>query len=339
MFTTLLNENQDQEDKGHQDPEDHENRQRIKGFVQKFVEVLFTKQGDEIVQSSAQTENEKSSKEDTQGDARKPIVLGLQKLDRERKKSLLLRVLHGLVSRSDHTQQDLSTDSIEDHVVVDIGNKEYATGENHRTKELHDIQREDYREKNNEEDSDKGELGVDQEDKPTLVSAKCRQRKSGIVSTTGDGQLGLSNFGFEHERSEEIEEECSSDISGHRRQERSVSFSLSEIPVQPLMNEDGGKDLELDASVEKPPTVEERSWGEKKDTESVEDGRNPSASEDKQEVLGLSGSSTIHQAKKRRPKAIKQWLRDPNLYKVCVCFSKNGNKLDFTVRNRIIAWS
>ena len=84
------------------------------------------------------------------------------------------------------------------------------------------------------------------------------------------------------------------------------------------MNVDGGKDVKLDASLEKLPTVADRSQEEDKETESVEDGCNPSTSEDKQEVLGLPVSSPIHPAKKRRPKTIKHWLRDPNLYKVCV---------------------
>ena len=98
--------------------------------------------------------------------------------------------------------------------------------------------------------------------------------------------------------------------------ELSVTFGLSEFSVQPLMNGDGRKDLELDTSVEKPPTCEDRS--QEKDTECVKDGRNPLTSEDKDEVLGLPGSSTIHPAEERRPKTIKHWLRDPNLYKVCL---------------------
>ena len=316
MFVTSLNETPDQEEDGHQDIEDHENRQRKRSFVQKFVEVLFYDEGDEIDQSSSQTQNEKSSQFNPEGDARKQMVLGLQKLDRDRKKSLLVRVIDTLLSRSDHSQQDVSTDSIEDHVIVDVENKEYATGENYSRKELHDMPRAYYRKKSNTEDSLKRELEVDQEDKPTSVSAKFRQRRSGIVSIKGDGQLGLPNFGFAHERSEEIEKECCSDTLGHRRQKRSVTLSVSEFPVQPLMNGDGGKDLQLDVSVEKPQTVEDRIQ------EDVEDGRNPSASGDKQQVLGLPDSSPIRQAKKRRPKIIKHWLRDPNLYKVCVYFSK-----------------
>jgi hypothetical protein len=136
------------------------------------------------------------------------------------------------------------------------------------------------------------------------------------VSITGDGQLGLPNFGFEHEKSEEIEEECSSDNSGLRKQKKSVTFSLSEFPVLPLTNGDERKEFKLDTSDEKLPTVIERSREEDKETESAEDGCNPSASEDKKEVLPVS--SPIHPAKKRRPKSIKYWLRDPNLYKVCV---------------------
>ena len=158
MFVTSSNEKPDQEKEGHQDTEDHENRQRKKCLLQNFVEVLFYGEEDETDQSPSQTEIEKTSQEDPQGDdTRKQMVLELQKLDRDRKKSLLVRVIDGLLSRSDHSQQELSTESIEDHVVVDIANEECTTGE------------------------------IEQEDKPTSVSAKCRQRKNGVtMPTTSD---------------------------------------------------------------------------------------------------------------------------------------------------------
>ena len=166
---------------------------------------------------------------------------------------------------------------------------------------------------------------------------KCRQRRYGVEASTIIGQLGVPNFGFEEETSEEKEEECSGDISGQRRQKKSVTLSLSELPVVPLMKGNGGRDCKLDACDEKLPTVTERSQEEDNETESVKNVCNRSTSEDKQEVLRLPVSSTIHPAKKRRPKTIKDWLRDLNLYKVCVCFGKkNCNKLNFTVRNRII---
>ena len=327
VVPTSLNKNANQEDEGHQDH--RENRQRKKSFVKRFVEVLFYNEGDETDQSSSQTENEESSQEDAQGDARKQMVLELQKFDRDRKKSLLVRVIDGLLCRSDHSQQDLSTESIKDRVVVNIENEEYAIGESWRQEGIQDIQREEKRGNKTKVNSVKRENEIDQKDKPNSVSAKCRQQRNGVVSRSAiAGQLGLPNFGFEDEKSGEKEEECSSDTSGHQTQKRSVTFSSSELPVQPLMNRDGGKDLEPDAhaSVEKPQTFEDRSQEEEKETESVGDGSNPSALADKQEVLGLPVSTIIHPAKKRHPKTIKHWLRDLNLYKVCVCFSINGNK-------------
>jgi len=332
MFVTSSNENPDQKEEGHQNTVDHENRQRKRSSVQKFVEALFYDEGDEIDQSSSQTETEKSSQDDQHGNAPKKMVLGLQKLDRDRKKSLLVRVIDGLLSRSDHSQQDLSTESIEDHVRVNIADEEYALGENWRQEGIQEIRGEDNWDSNTTADSVKSAIEIDQEDKPTTVLAKCRQRRNGIVSSTMDGQLGLPNFGFEDERSEEIEEECSSDTSGQRRHKKSVTFSLLELPVMPLPNEDGGNDFKLDTSDKKLATVTERSQEEDKVNEFVEGGCNPSASEDKQEA----GSSTIHPAKKRRPKTIKYWLKDPNLYKVCACLRKNGNKVNFIVRNIII---
>jgi len=318
MFVTSSNENSDQREKGHPDTVDLETRLRKRSLLQNFVEVLFYDDEDEIDQSPSQTEIQKTSQEDPQGDARKQMVLGLQKLDRDRKKSLLVRVIDGLLSRSDHSQQDLSTESIEDHVRVNIANEEHATGESWRQEGLQDMQREDNWGNNTTVDSVKREIEIDQEDKPTSVQAKCRPRKNGIVSSTIDGQLGLPNFGFEDERSDEIEEECSNDTSVQRRQKKSVTFSLSELPLVSLLNEDGASDFKLDTSDEKLPTITERSQEEYKKTESVEDGCNPSASEDKKKVLGLPVSSNINPVMKRRPSTIKHWLGDPNLYKVCI---------------------
>ena len=319
MFVTSSNEKPGQEEEGHQDTVDHENRLRKRSLLQNFVEVLFYDDGDETDQSSSQTEIQKASQEDPQGDARKQMVLGLQKLGRDRKKSLLVRVIDGLLSRSDHSQQDLSIDSIEDHVAVDVVNKEYAIGESWRQEGIQDIQREDNWGNKTIVDSVKREIEIDEEEKPTSVSAKCRQRRNGVVSSTSVGQLGLPNFGFEDERCEEKGEEYSSHISGQRRQKKSVTFSSSELHVLPLTRGDGGRDFKLDACDEELPNVTERSREEDKENESVKNGCNPSASEDKQEVLRLPGqSSTVHPAKKRRPKTIKHWLRDPNLYKVCL---------------------
>ena len=311
MFVTSSKEKPGQEEEGHQDTVDHENRLRKKSLLQNFVEVLFYDDGDEIDQSPSQTEIQETCQEDPQGDANKQMVMGLHKLGRDRKKSLLVRVIDGLLSRSDQSQQDLSTDSIEDQFSVEIVNKECAIGKSWRQEGIQDIQREENWGNKATVDLFKREIETDQEVQPTSVSAKCRQRRSGVVSNTNVGQLGLPNFGYEHgERSEKIEE-CSSDTSGPRRQKRSVTFSLSKFPVQPLINGDGGKDLELDASDEKPPTVADRSQEEDKETESVE---SPSAPEDKQEVLGRSVP-----AKKGPPKSLKNWLSDLNLYKVCLC--------------------
>ena len=332
MLVTSSNEKSDQEETGHpHDPEDHETRQRKRSVLQNFVEVLFYDQEDEIDQSSSQTKTKKSSQEGPQSDdTRKQMVRQLQKLDRDRKKSLLVRVIDTLLSRSDHSEQDLPGENIENHVAVDIANDEYTTGESYwRQESLQDNQREDYRENNKEVDSVDTETEIE-EDKPTSFSANgCRKRKRGIVSVPSETQLGVPNFGFEDEGSEGIEEECSNDTSGLPRQKKSVTFSLSELPVVPLMNADGKRDFKLDASDEKVPTVTERSQEQDKETESVNNGCNPTLSEDKEEVLGLPVSSPIHRAKKRRLKTIKHWLTDPNLYKVgvffCVCVKKYGN--------------
>ena len=143
MFVTSSNDKPDKEKEGHQGTVEHETRLRKRSLLQNFVEVLFYDDEDEIDQSPSQTEIQKTPQEDPQGDARKQMVLGLKKLDRDRKKSLLVRVIDGLLSRPDHSQKDLSTESIEDHVRVDIADEEYALGENWRQEGIQDIRGKD----------------------------------------------------------------------------------------------------------------------------------------------------------------------------------------------------
>ena len=337
MLVTWREGNAEQKEEEQENPDHEHDRQRKKSLLRKFVDVIFFEEEKEEEIDHSPSQTEKSSQrdrrqedtktqmvlgpnKDPQSDyTRKEMVLELEKLDRDRKKSLLERVIEGLLSRSDYSQQDLSTESIKDHAAVDIANDGYATGDSYGKQEgLQDIKREDNLDNSNEVDLVKGELEIDQKDKPTTVSAECRQRRNGVVSMTSDVQLGLPNFGFEHERSEKIEEECSSDTSGPQRQKLSVTFGSSKLPVQSLMNGDGGKYLELDASDEKLPTVADRSQEEDKETDSVENGFNPSAPEDKQKVLGRSVLSNFHPAKRGTPKSLKNWLRDSNLYKVCL---------------------
>lgn len=334
MLVTSWDENTDQQQEK-QDTLDHEtNRQRKRSLLRKFVDVIFFDDEEEIDHGPSQSEIEKPTQGDPQnGDTKTQMVLGfkedqqredttkqmvleLQKLDRDRKKSLLVHVFNGLLSRSDHSQQEqMSNENIDDHVAVDITNQENYWGE----EGLQDIQRDENQEHNNEADSVDREIEIDQEDKPTSVSAMCKQRKSGIVMVASEGQLGLSNFGFDHEEREEIGEEFSSDTSGPRDQKKSVTFSLSKFPVLPSINEDGEKHCKLDTSDDKLPIVANRGQEKDKESASVEDGGNPS--EFKQEVLDLPLSSQIHPAKKRRPKRMKDWLREPNLYKVAIVYT------------------
>ena len=88
----------------------------------------------------SQTENEKTSPEDSQSeDATKQMILGLQ-LERHSKKGFI----DGLLSRSGHSQQEgMPTESTEDYVVVDIANDENTTDENWRQEKIQDLQRED----------------------------------------------------------------------------------------------------------------------------------------------------------------------------------------------------
>ena len=168
-------------------------------------------------------------------------------------------------------------------------------------------------------EDDKGELHVVQEDKTTLLSAKYRQRQNGVVSFTNDGKLGLPNLGLEYEGSEEIEKDCSNDASGHRKQKPSAAFSMST------------------ESVEKASTVAESCQGGRdKAIDSVEGGSNPSVSEDKREVSDHRETLELHPSKKKSPKSMKDWLRDPNLYKVCHFLYRFYNHINDKINSPVL---
>ena len=309
-------------EKGNQNTEDHENRQRQRSILQEFIDIFYDEENKPGDTSSVITTQNTTA--ESQHEVKKTeMFLKVQHLDRDRKKSLLMRVIDGLLSRSD--QEKLSAGMIEDQVAVDNPNEKY-TGKNHRRIEgLHMVEKEtnnsgSKRKVDTDKDGqEKRELEICQEAITTSHAAKSRQRRSGVVSIKNDGKLGVPNLGFafEYEKSEESDKDCPRDTSEAPKPKRSVTFSLSECHVPSLIDGDeAGKNFKINEFIEKRTTVAERSLGRKdKGIDSAEDRNDPSASEDKHEVLGLSPS--IHPSKKRPHKAVKDWLRDPNLYKVC----------------------
>ena len=308
---------------GNQDIEYRENRQRKRSILQKIVDIIFyddeNNPGDissKIQQISVVTQNEVTKEQ---------MFLEMQQLDRDRKKSVFMRVIDGLLFRSEQSQEELSTENIEGHSEVDSANGEY-TGDNHWKEEgLHVVDKEtdnsDSKRKVDtvEDGHNKRELKIDQVDKAASILTKLGKRRNGVVSITNDGKLGVPNFGFafECERSKETEKNCLGDSSGLPQSKMSVTVSLSEPDVLSLMDREKGREFKIDESTEKPTTVAEENQGrEGKGIVSVVNG-NPSVSEDGHDMLGLPFSPTISLSKKRRPKSLKNWLRDPNLYKVC----------------------
>ena len=316
------------QEKGNQDLKDHENCPRKESLLQKFVDIMFYEEENEQGDSSSQAKILNTTGESQDEVTKQEIFLDLQQLNRDRKQSLLVRVIDGLLFRSDQSQEELITKNMEDQVVVgSICTNEEFTCENHwREDELHVEEKgtvhSDGKKKvdNFEDGHEKIESEIDQGDKTILLSTNPRQRRNGVVSTTDDERFGLPNFGFsfEYEGSEETEKDCSNISSAVPKPKRSVTLSLSEFHVVSLVDGNEEREFEVNESIEKPTTIPERSQERKgKGIDSVEEGNSPSPSEDKHEVLGLAVSPQIHPSKKRRPKSVKNWLRDPNLYKVC----------------------
>ena len=287
-----------QEDEGREATEELEQRQRKRSFLQKFVAAIFN---DEETNFDHSTPQKTEETEDglQQEDTRRNMVSELQHLPRDRKRSFVVRVINGLISRSDHghSQREWFADNIEDRVTHDSARDENGGGATlWRHEELEDVGNEDTKAEEtyknvhaiqNEDGIE--ELGIDKDDRfDVLVTAQHRERVD--VHFTNDVKpAGLhTDLGCEYERGEKGENDCSSGSSGVRKLRKSVAFSLPETPtLTQISRKKRERELKLD-------------------DESVE----------KQVII----SSPIRPPKKRRPKTVKDWLKDPNVYKVCYIF-------------------
>jgi len=207
-----------------------ENRERRKSFLQKFVSAIFNEEETKVGHNTTQKAEEAAEKPQNE-DTRHHLVSELQTLDRDRKKSFVLRVIDGLLSRSDHTQSEMSICDIEDDVAAGDEHDKNEAGAIYWKQEtkLENVQREDTKEvckKVHTNKVKKTKLGIGKEDRvdnnaEELVLTEYRHR--GNV-------CHIQNLGSEYDGGDEVENGSPCDLSCVRKQTKSVAFSLTISP-------------------------------------------------------------------------------------------------------------
>lgn len=298
------------EDEGQEVTEEVEHRQRKRSFLQKFVAAVFNDEEANAGHNTAHNTGE--ADEEPQSEERSDhLVLELHSLDRDRKRSFVVRVIDGLLSRFDHSQQEISTGNVEHQAAVNSANGENEAGANYwRQEEPQDEVKKDtgegFKKLLTIEDDETTELAIGRDDSAEVsISAKCRNRVD--VPVTIDGKLGVPNFEF----SEDVEKERLGNTSGVQKPRKSVAFSLPETPAITQIDEKSGKELRRDDPVEKKVIM---TGGEERQIH-VQQQRTDS------DVHDLAAPPPIIRCPhaKRRPKTVKDWLTDPDVYKVCHC--------------------
>lgn len=270
--------------------------------MQQFVSAaMFHEEESKVGQNT--TQKAEAAENPQNEDKRHHLVSELQTLDRDRKRSFVVRVIDGLLSRLDHNQSETSTSNIEDDVAAggDCDKNEAIYWK--QETELENVQREDT-EKMYKVHANKGKkmkFGIDKEDRiddspDELVLTKYRHQ--GNV-------FHIQNLASEYDRGDEEKNGSPCDPSGVRKQIKSVAFSL------PVSENDFQLDMPDERQVIMPGAERRHIHLQQQRTDSDESA--------------LTSPPPLYRPGKRRLKTVKDWLMDSNVYKVCriiiiICF-------------------
>ena len=355
MFMGSLHDKTGYEEQGNEDIENQENGQRKRSLMQKFIAAFFYDEDSTLAVSPPETETEETTGYSQQEHTTTEMVSEIRSLDRERKKSILVKVIDGLLSRSEH---GISTGNSEDHALEESTHTKHVVSEKVRGDE------EDVAE-NTKEGKESGNITDDNkqmgpntkrgEKDDSLIDGDAttdihpelsvlylnRKRKSGVVGVPDYANLGLSNFGFNYERHEEMKIKCDSDSSNLRK--NSVAFKVPDSPVLPsAINEEGIIEFNDDESLSKQPGMTEigQNCSEKWPSQesSIAEGDNTSSDPtDNPNVPCRSISSPNNTLEKNPPKTMKDWMKDPSLYKVYRCIWSHTNVCKYEQFQTIIS--
>ena len=241
--------------------------------------------------------------------------LEVQHLDSERKKSLRTLDFDDILLRLQHEEHKHPTcvGAMENQVSMDGIDRDHATDEepwNARQEEI-----------KNTTDEDMWKMTNSAAPKTSFCTV-FRQRKHGMVVFPDDCKFGLSNSGFEDDGGDDDKKEslCGTSV---RKQRKSVTFDPSGFLEMPSMNGTERHGLNLDHTPDNKTILDESTQDfSKRHVRKIEriegcDGTNNSlTSADNPDLHGLPVQSTSSTSEGRRPKGIKNWLKDPNVYMV-----------------------
>ena len=268
----------------------HELRVRKRSLLQKFVVAMF---------------------------AEGKTDLEVQLLDREHKMSPLTLDFDDILLRLQHEKQKQPTcfGVMENQVTIDGKADDHATGEelwNARQEEIKNTTEKDMWEMTNSAGS------------KTSFCTVFKQRKKRKVLFPDDGKFGLSNSGFEDDGDDDDKKE-SLCVTSVRKQKKSVTFDPSGLFEMLLMNGTERQRLNLDHTPDNKTSLNEsipkQHGGKIERIEGSDTTDNSLTSADNPDLHGLPIQSTSSTSEGRRPKGIKNWLKDPNVYMVNSPFS------------------
>ena len=282
----------------------HEVRIRKRSLLQKFAVAMF---GDGKIDNTDQNHKNPESE-----DTKIRVVLEVQHLDRERKKSPLMLDFDGILLRLQNEEHEQPTclGAMENQVAMDGKADDHTTDE-----ELWNTRHEEIK---NTTEKDLWKMTNNAAPKTSFCTVY-KQRKHGMVLFPDDGKFGLYNPGFEDDGGDDDKKEslCSTSV---RKQKKSLTFHPPELLEMLFMNGTERQGLNLDHTPDNKTNLNEsipKQHGRKIDIiEGCDTTDNSLTSGDNPDVLGLPVQSTSSTPEGRRPKGIKYWLKDPNVYMV-----------------------
>ncbi|XP_022803748.1 uncharacterized protein LOC111341063 isoform X2 [Stylophora pistillata] len=329
------------EHNGHEENQSHEQRDRRKSLLQKFAAAIFSDGENETGLTLSVPDPEEGTKNPDSEDAKSQMCLEVQQLDRERKKSLLVRLLDGLLLRPDQEEQEQAkfTVAIEDEVTLDSKCERCVTDEDYyRKEEIETFPNEKTRNMYNNK-NESGKAQTEEEEKEddkekriraipeTSMESRRRQRKHAIVNASLNFDNGLSNFGFEYDKGDDAPKGKLVRISV-RKPKKSVTFRAPEIYDMPSVDEGTRKNSSLvelteEETIRKESAQKyvEKEFSKDECVASCEGNNNSSALDDNLDLESHPVPSDKLPSMRKPPKGVKDWLRDPNLYKVAIIFT------------------
>ncbi|XP_058946706.2 uncharacterized protein [Pocillopora verrucosa] len=292
MASTEYEEHQNEMD-GNGETKSHELRVRKRSLLQKFAVAMFA-----------------DGKTD----------LEVQHFDSERKKSLRTLDFDDILLRLQHEEHEQPTcfGAMENQVTMDGIADDHSTDEESWNARQGEIK--------NTTEKGMWKMTISAAPKTSFCIVP-KQRKYGMVLFPDDGKFGLSNSGFEDDGGDDDKKEslCGTSV---RKQRKSVTFDPSGFLEMPPMNGTERQELKLDHTPDNKTSLDESMQDFPKQPvrkiERIEgcDGTNNSVtSADNPDLLGVPVQSTSSISEGRRPKGIKNWLKDPNVYMVAIIFT------------------